>query len=211
MYDAIRATFEHGAEILAMRPPELLVGDPKSLHPFAPALAPFGAIRVTATAVEAQAESLVYVVGKRLAEQRPELAARAFFPTIPELNALLGAAVRLSRSEGAKDTAGAALDVMLADVLTKDEREAIRSVVLQATMENVLLDVKRWSQCADLSSMRAGLLLAGDVEPARKAILAEPQTPSDLTPREKMAELFKFATSDLYADLRQAIGVAIEG
>jgi hypothetical protein len=58
--------------------------------------------------------------------------------------------------------------------------------------------------------MRAGLLLCGDVALARKTILAEPQSTADLPPREKIAELYMFATSDLYSDLRGAIGVAVQ-
>jgi tetratricopeptide (TPR) repeat protein len=209
LYEAIRVTFANAAEILHMSPPELLLGDPSSLVPFAPALAPFGAIHVGVPAVEARAEALVYVVGKRLAEQRPELIARAFFPAVSDLTGLLAAAVRVSRQEGAKDAAGAALDASLNAVLMPQERDGIRAVLNQAAMVG-LVDVKRWSQAADLSSMRAGLLLCGDVGPARKTILAEPQSTADLPPREKVGELYKFATSDLYSDLRGAIGVAVQ-
>jgi tetratricopeptide (TPR) repeat protein len=210
LYEAIRVTFANSAEILHMTPPDLLLGDPSSSVPFAPALAPFGAVHVGVPAVEARSESLIYVIGKRLAEQRPELIARAFFPAISDLAALLGAAVRVGRQERAKDAASAALDASLAANLTPPEREAIRGMVMHAAMEGGLVDVKRWSQAADLSSMRAGLLLAGDVGPARKTILAEPQSTADLPPREKVAELYKFATSDLYYDLRGAIGVAVQ-
>jgi hypothetical protein len=211
LYEAVRVTFANAAEILCMTPPDLLLGDPSSPVPFAPALAPFGAVQVSVPAVEARAESLAYVIGKRLAEQRPELIARAFFPAVSDLASLLGAAVRVSRHEGAKDAAGAALDASFEAILMPHEREGIRAVVAQATMEGGLLDVKRWSQAADLSSMRAGLLLCGDVAPARRTILAEPQSTADLTPREKIAELYLFATSDLYSDLRGAVGVAVQG
>ncbi len=210
LYEAIRVTFANAAEILHMTPPDLLLGDPGSPVPFAPALAPFGAVHVGVPAVEARADALVYVIGKRLAEQRPELIARAFFPSISDLASLLGAAVRVGRQERAKDAASAALDASLTAVLTPPEREAIRTIVMQAAMAGGLVDVKRWSQAADLSSMRAGLLLGGDVGPARKTILAEPQSNADLPPREKIAELYKFATSDLYSDLRCAIGVAVQ-
>ncbi|MBX3190101.1 MAG: tetratricopeptide repeat protein [Labilithrix sp.] len=210
LYEPVRQTFANAAEILHMAPPDLLLGDPSSPVPFAPALAPYGSILVGVPAVEARAEALVYVVGKRLAEQRSELSARAFFPSVTDLTALLAAAVRVSRQEGAKDAAGAALDASLSAVLTPQEREAIRAIVMQTMMEGGLVDVKRWSQAADLSSMRAGLLLAGDVSPARKTMLAEPQSNADLPPREKVGELYKFATSDLYADLRLAIGVAVQ-
>ena len=210
LYEAIRITMANAAEILHMSPPELLLGDPASLVPFAPALAPFGAVHVSVPAVEARADALIYVVGKRLAEQRPELIARAFFPAVSDLTSLLAAAVRVGRQEGAKDAAGAALDASFSAVLMPQERDGIRQVVMQASMVGGLVDVKRWSQAADLSSMRAGLLLCGDVGPARKTILAEPQSTADLPPREKVAELYKFATSDLYSDLRGAIGVAVQ-
>jgi len=167
-------------------------------------------VHVGVAAVEARADALVYVIGKRLAEQRPELIARALFPAVPDLSSLLAAAVRVGRQEGAKDAAGAALDASLSAILIPQEREGIRQVVMQAPNAFGLVDVKRWSQAADLSSMRAGLLLSGDVGPARKTILAEPQSPSDMPPREKVGELYKFATSDLYTDLRGAIGVAVQ-
>ena len=210
MYEAIRITFANAAEILHMAAPELLLGDPGSPIPFAPALAPFGAVHVSAPAVEARGESLIYIVGKRLAEQRPELIARAFFPAVSDLTSLLAAAVRVGRQEGAKDSAGKALDASLNAILMPQEREGIRAVVMQASMAGGLVDVKRWSQAADLSSMRAGLLLCGNVTQARKSILAEPQSTADLPPREKIGELYKFATSDLYSDLRGAIGVAVQ-
>jgi tetratricopeptide (TPR) repeat protein len=210
LHDAIRKTFANAAEILHMVPPELLLGDPSATVPFAPALAPFGAVHVGVQAVEARADALVYVIGKRLAEQRSELIARAFFPAVSDLTSLLAAAVRVSRQEGAKDAAGRALDASLSAILMPQERDGIRQVVMQAQMVGGLVDVKRWSQAADLSSMRAGLLLSGDVGPARKTILAEPQSTADLPPREKIGELYRFATSDLYADLRGAIGVAVQ-
>jgi len=209
--ELIRTTFANAAEILHMQTPELLLGDPSAPMPFAPALAPYGAILVAVPAAEARVESIVYVVGKRLAEQRPELAARAFFPSISDLTALLATAVRVSRQEGAKDAAGRALDASFSAVLLPHERDGIRAIVMQTAMEGGLVDVKRWSQAADLSSMRAGLLLAGDVGPARKVMLAEPQSTADLPPRERIGELYKFATSDLYSDLRGAIGVAVQG
>ena len=210
LYDLVRGTLDNAAEILAVNAPELLLGDPKGPAPFTPALAPFGSLLVCPPAVESQASSLVYLVGKRLAEQRPELAARAFFPTAPDLTSLLHSAVRVSRNEITKDAAGAALDQSLAAALAPNEAATLRSVVLQATAEGSTLDVKAWLAAADLSSMRAGLLVAGDVEPARDAILAEGHF-GDRSARDRVGELYKFATSDLYSDLRGAIGVAVQG
>jgi tetratricopeptide (TPR) repeat protein len=210
LHERIRTTFNNASEILALPAPELLLADPKSTSAFSPALAPFGSILVCVPQVEAQAGALVYDIGKRLAEQRPELTARAFFPGVADLQSLLGTAMRVSRSEVAKDAASAALDASFAAILTPQERDGIRSIVLQATSDGSTLDVKRWTHAADLSSMRAGLLISGDVDFARQSINAETPNGSDLSPQEKLAELLKFAVSDLYADLRGAIGVAVQ-
>lgn len=208
-FEPIRAAFANSAEILGMRAPDLLLGDGTSLSPFTPALAPFGALLVNPTAVESRADAIVFIAAKRLAEQRPELAARAFFPSVSDLTTLLHAAVRVSRQEGAKDPASAQLDAGLVAVMTHEEREGIRSIVLRAQMEGGRVDVRRWSQMADLSSTRAALLLCGDVTQARRVILAEAQSPADLAPRDRIGELYKFAIGDHYSDLRQAIGVAV--
>ncbi len=67
----------------------------------------------------------------------------------------------------------------------------------------------RWAQLADVSAARAGLLLGGSIEAARRAMAHVAQGPSDAAPREKLSELLVFSISDEYADLRQAIGVGV--
>ncbi|MFO0742966.1 MAG: hypothetical protein U0270_44230 [Labilithrix sp.] len=210
MHQQIRDAFDNSSEILAVNSPELLVADLNSIHPFAPALAPFGGVLVCGPAIEAQSVSLLFLVGKKLAEQRPELAGRAFFPAEKELATLLASSMRVARNEGTKEPTGSALDAALAAALSPQETAQLRNAMMQALADNTAFDVKRWLQLADLSSMRAGLLIAGDIEPARQAIGCEVTAPSDLAPREKLGELLKFAVSDLYTDLRGAIGVAVQ-
>jgi hypothetical protein len=113
LYDMIRTTFGNAAEILGIPNPELLLGDPSAPIAFGATFVPFGGVLVAPQTVEGRADTLVYMAGKRLAELRPELYARAYF-SAPDLQTLLGAAVRVSRHEGAKDTAATALDCMAA-------------------------------------------------------------------------------------------------
>lgn len=211
LFETIHAAFGDGGEILGIRKPDLLLGDPSSTIPYYPALSPYGAIHVSVPAAEATADTLIFTAGRRLAEMRPELAARAFFPSVPDLTGLLAGAVRVANGERAKDPGAAQLDAQLVSVLSRDEHEAIRNIVRRATMEGGKLDVRRWLQAADLSSMRAGLLLAADVSMARRAMANDPQSAADLPLRDRVGELFLFATSDLYSDLRGAIGIAVEG
>ena len=75
----------------------------------------------------------------------------------------------------------------------------------------VIRSVSR-NQCqwtVDLTATRAGLLLCGDLEIARKIISAEPQAPGDLSVDQKMRELVLFSVSDNYTALRSALGVAV--
>lgn len=204
--DTIHQMFADAAEILTFGATEVLVGRSRNV-PFSPALVPYGAILVNPDVLSGIEGILPYLVGKRIAELRPELAARGFFPAVAELTSMLATAVRVGLGERGADASAQKLDRALVQVMTEEERAAVSQAVRVAQAEGGKLDVRRWSQAADISSMRVGLLLAQDVRVAKKAVTAEPQAPSDLTPREKLGELYLFATSELYADLRQAVGV----
>jgi tetratricopeptide (TPR) repeat protein len=210
LFETIRTTFQDAASVLQMSAPELLVGDARASVPFVAAFVPFGALYVNAKAIDARADTLPYIVGKRMAERSPELAARTFFPVVSDLATLLGIAIRIGRQQSQAEIGATTFETALSSILTQGERETVRAIVRKATLEAGMADVKRWADAADLSSTRVGLLLCGSVGIARKAILAEPLLPSDLAPREKTSALYKFAISDHYFALRRAIGVAVD-
>jgi tetratricopeptide (TPR) repeat protein len=166
-------------------------------------------------------EALAFLVGKRLAELRPELFGRAIFPTVTEMTTALATAVRVVRGEvgradarpggqsRAPDAATQKLDRELVTVMTAPERGALADAVRRATAHGVKLDVKRWSRLVDASSSRAGLLLCGHVDWARRAMLQDGQSACDLPLRARVQELCVFAVSEKFADLRTAIGVGV--
>jgi hypothetical protein len=69
--------------------------------------------------------------------------------------------------------------------------------------------VKRWVQTVEITASRAGLLLCGDLEIAKKIIAAEPQQPGDLTAQDKLKELLQFSVSEQYHALRTVLGITI--
>src|SRR5262249_18746831 len=155
--------------------------------------------------------ALAFAVGKRLALVRPELAARAIFPTVTELTALLQTAIQLARNEtpppgGQRE---AVFDRALRETMTREERHARGGGRKAAHGPGGPLDGRGGARLADGSAARVGLLLAGSVEAAKRVIMNEPQAPGDLAPREKVHDVLAFAVSDEYADLRAAIGVAV--
>jgi hypothetical protein len=161
-------------------------------------------------------EGLAFIIGKRLAELRPELMARPFFPTTTELAAVLAAAVRITQNPQKRpiaahepDAATLRFEQAVGATLSSEQRATLLKAIQTAQQSGRKLDVKRWSQLADITSTRAGLLLSGHVDIARKAMMHETQSPCDLPPRERLAAMLLWATSDEYAELRAALGIAV--
>jgi tetratricopeptide (TPR) repeat protein len=149
------------------------------------------------------ADVIAFLVGKRVFEISPPLLARALCPSITELKALAQSAARIAMDQTEPG------DLPLKERLKREDIARITNAVHAAMSTTGKLDVMRWSQRADVSASRAGLLLAGDLEAARAAIAFEAQSPSDLSPREKMKELVVWFLGDSSAALRRRIGVAL--
>jgi hypothetical protein len=173
-------------------------------------MVPFGAVSVCAPRLDASTDDLVFVVAKQLAHQRAELLPLSVFPTVAELNTLVAAAIRTSRAAGPLDAADGTLDVGLAAHTSAPERESIRKLLAEAQAASGTLDLRRWACAAELSAMRAGLLLCGTMNEARRAMLTETHAAPEDAVRELLGDLYIFATSDSYTDLRAAIGVSIQ-
>jgi hypothetical protein len=198
-----------GAEILGV-PPPLLLARPRLAVPFVVAPTPSPAWFVSMPAVEAiPPELLVFQVGRRLAELRPELMAHALFPTLTELKTLLKTALRVAVATPAAPPQNAD-EAAIARTLEAREVEGLRDAVSTIVGAHTQADVRGWLQLADLSISRAALLLTGDVELAWRAMQHEPRSPSGLAPSDWRKAMLTFAVSDEYADLREAIGVNVE-
>ena len=202
----LRAFLDAG-EILGIAPPTLHVGTKMST--------PFLSVAWTTPAVVVSLEqlaglprtALAYLAGKVIAQNRPEIVARALFPSVSELKALAATGVRL----GSLVEAGTITDqndAVLLSAMTHDAIVGLRAYSRKLSDTNgATLDVKRWAELAELSAARAGLLIAGSAAAAKRANAVEARSPADLPPRAWWAELALFATSDTYGDLRQAIGI----
>ena len=172
---------------------------------------PKGSLLVNLDATDAlSSEGLAFLVGKRVAELRPDLAARTFFPTVTELATVVTTAVRVSKGERAGDAATQKSDAALTAAMTHAEAEGLRHAMRHASQSGEKLDVKRWAQLVDLTTSRAGLLLCGHVDIARRAMLHEAQAPCDLRPRERVEALCLFAISEAFGDLRRSLGLSID-
>jgi hypothetical protein len=160
-----------------------------------------------------QPQELTFICGKHLAAYRGEHYIRNLFQTQAELTIMLFAGVMLAAPKQPMPPDMAAQIRVTAQELGKHmqpvQLEGLRMVVKRFLDEGAKANIKRWNQAVELTACRAGLLVCGDLEIAKKIIASEQQLPGDLSPADKMKELLLFSVSEQYAALRQALGITI--
>jgi hypothetical protein len=87
--------------------------------------------------------------------------------------------------------------------------EGLRMVVKRFIDEGAKANIKKWNQAVELTACRAGLIVSGDLEVAKKILSAEQQLPGDLTAAEKMKEALLYFVSEDYTAVRRALGIAV--
>jgi tetratricopeptide (TPR) repeat protein len=211
---AVVSGLHHASEILGHPVPA--VSRKAGPVPLAVGLSLTPAIVLSPDAVAALAPAtLAFFLGKRLAEQRPALLARAFFPSATELTTIVQTAIRLtqgpSQRAGTSETEGLAarFDALILSGMSEADPIELRQAVSALLARRAEIDTAKWSQMADLTTTRAGLLLCGSVAVAHRAMMLEHHYASDLSPKERIKELLVFAVSETYFELRGALGVAI--
>jgi tetratricopeptide (TPR) repeat protein len=158
-------------------------------------------------------QDLLFIVGKHLAMYRGEHYIKTLFPTVTELTVLLFAGIKLV-APGTPSPPDIEKQVMataqtLQSFIQPVQLEGLRMVVKKFLAEGAKANVKRWVQTVEITSCRAGLLLCGDLEIAKKIIAAEPQQPNDLSAQDKLKEVLQFSVSEQYHALRSALGITI--
>jgi len=155
---------------------------------------------------------LAFLLGRHAARFRPELRLFAFFATAPELASLVTAAALLGGTPG--------IDARTIDADSKRLHSALRREIRDADLERLkliagdfpLFDIearaKRALVAAECTGVRAGLIACGDVGSAADLIKRFP-TGGLATEDDQLGELFGFAISDPYAELRAKLGVAV--
>ncbi len=207
-------TFGWAAQVLSLQIPELYVRSdvPGAILPVA--ATPPASVAGQSVLSGFSPQELAFICGKHLATYRAEYYIRSLFPTQAELTVMLFAAVMLAAPstpvppEMAQQVQATAQE--LAKYLQPIQVEGLRLVVKKFIEDGAKVNIKRWSQAAELTACRAGLVVSGDLEIAKKILAAEPQIPGDPTPAEKLSELLKFSTSEDYSQIRRALGVAIQ-
>ena len=206
-------TFGWAAQVLGIPSPDLYVRNdvPGSIVPV-PSM-PMASVAGQTVLTGFQPQELTFICGKHLAHYRGEHYIRTLFPTQAELTIMLFAGVML-----ASPSTPLPADIQnqvrataqeLAKYMQPVHLEGLRQVVKRFIEEGAKANIKRWNQAVEVTACRAGLLVCGDLEIAKKVIGSEPQLPGDSSPADKMKELLVFSVSEQYSQLRKALGIAV--
>ncbi|HLV65769.1 MAG TPA: tetratricopeptide repeat protein, partial [Polyangiaceae bacterium] len=207
-------TFGWAAQVLGIQPPELYVrNDVPGAIVAVPAIPPASVAGQTVLTGFSPQE-LAFMCGKHLAYYRGEHYIRTLFPTQAELTVMLfaGVAIASPSTPMPQDMAAqiAATARELAKYMQPMQVEGLRMVVKRFIDEGAKANIKRWNQAVEVTACRAGLVVSGDLDIAKKILGAEPQLPGDLSAADKMKELLLYFTSEDYFEVRRQLGIVIE-
>ncbi len=153
---------------------------------------------------------LAFVVGRTLAALRPDHLLRwpGYVPTLAELEIVVRAAIRVVSPEAEvpadQGAAVAQYAAFLERTLTPQLREQLTLLVRRLQATGAAPDVGRWSRAASFSTIRAGLLLAGDLEIAAR--LGQAAAPA-IDAGEIARDLCAWSLSEGYFELRAQLGL----
>ncbi|HVJ90074.1 MAG TPA: hypothetical protein VM580_09745 [Labilithrix sp.] len=205
-------TFVWAARVLGVPLPDLYVLDsvPSGIAAIAAAFpsTALGPVALAGRTVQQHA----FFAARHLTYYRPAYYPLVFFPTLAELSSLVLSAVRLVipgiSVPPPPDNEGRVAD-RLGGRLTPEQKKQLEAVVAALDARGGRLDLFAWIRGVELTATRAGLLLAGDLRTALRAIKDESRAIGELSAEAKRGDLISFCASERYGILRERLGVAI--
>lgn len=201
--------FAWAASIMGMNPPPLYA-DPSwdGTIEMVPGIPP--ASRLGKRALSGRsAEELAFMAGKHLASYREDHFVRLLFPSIPDLEDIFLAALTIGQPQLplAAQVKQRAVPIARAiePLLDAAQKDRLRGHFLRFVEEGGRTNLQRWAYAAELTTLRAGLLLANDLGAAKRVL--ELGGDSDLD--AKVDDLIVFFTGDRCSRLRKQIGISL--
>ena len=164
--------------------------------------------------VEVPNQAAAFIVGRHLTYYRPGMYIRHLVPTGTGLKAWVFAAIKMNAPQFpiSPDLEGPVADNLnaLGAHLSGPARERLASLVSKLLQSSGAMNLKKWVAAVDLTSDRAGLLVAHDLEIATEMIKASDESVSPVSHKDRLRELVLFSISEQYFALRQRLSIAID-
>jgi tetratricopeptide (TPR) repeat protein len=150
---------------------------------------------------------LCFAIGRELACQHLTGRLLTFYSALPELRALLVAAVSQVLPQSVSPESipfGEALRAKLDPARRAELERAVEA--LQA--RDGRLDLKPWMRAIEMASCRAGLLVCGDITAAARMLAVDGRVVGGLSAADRIRDLIPFSVTARFARVREAIGIA---
>lgn len=152
---------------------------------------------------------LAFLAGQQLAYFRPERFLRLLVPGIVDLQDMFLAALLIGNRtlplaasvRGRVEPIAKAIERLLEAA----EIDRLRAAYQRFVEHGGIANLQRWAAAADLTAVRTGFLLAGDLAVARRMLELEGAP----TVEAAMDDLIVFVTGERYAKLREHLGITI--
>ncbi|MCB9635009.1 MAG: tetratricopeptide repeat protein [Sandaracinus sp.] len=158
------------------------------------------------------AQALAFVAARQLAYFRPGHYLRHLVPSGSGLRAWLLAAIKLATPQfpvpgSLRDKVDEHL-AALRQHLPSSAQSEVTTLVTRLLAAAPELDMKRWVAAVDMTADRVGFVMSNDLEIAVALVKASPDDPA--TQKERLKELYLYAVSPEYLQLRQKLGITID-
>lgn len=154
---------------------------------------------------------VTYEAARLAAFLRGDRVLRTLYTTPTQLALVLDAALALAGDESAPRPAEkiAATADALRRSLTPPVLEQVRRVAqsLRETGQSAESMVTTWLSYSELTAVRAGLLLCGDLETVALLLATEPPGTTPLLPKQRLLDTLHFTTTEEYFTIRQHLGL----
>jgi golgin subfamily B member 1 len=152
---------------------------------------------------------LAFLAGRHLASYREDHFIRLLLPSIPDLEDIFLAALSIG-NPGLPLSADVRARVTpiakaIEPILEPVQVDRLRGHFLRFVEEGGRTNLQRWAAAAELTTHRAGLLLAGDLAAASRMLELEGVSDHGA----KVDDLIVFSASDRMSNLRKQIGIAL--
>lgn len=154
-------------------------------------------------------QELAFMAGRHMASFREDHFVRLLFPSIPDLEDIFLAALTIGQPQlplaAAVRQRAVPIAKAIEPLLDPAQKDRLRGHFLRFVEEGGRTNLARWAQAAELTTLRAGLLISNDLAAAKKVLELGGDGELDV----KVDDLIVFFTGDRCSRLRKQIGVAV--
>jgi hypothetical protein len=151
----------------------------------------------------------MYEMGRLAATLRNKRVLRTLLPSAVQLGMIIDAAMVMGGEQGGVppkvvETAQGLKRSLLPQVA---EQVAAYGKALREAGKRGEQAAMAWLGWSDMTAVRAGLVLAGDLETVALLLATDPPGASPLSPKQRLLDLIHFSVSEEYFTIRQYLGL----